>query len=218
MIYKSAQLHKTQTRGGQPNKVTWYVMRTYPNLAGNTNQENKCPGPGQALSLGFLNSQARLRLTLGPPLSRAELSSNGPGLSGPWVWGPTQHITTYWCRWTLRNLKPSSAHGNPFWSRLYACKCLFLSVQNGPNALEWPFFLHFAFLHLFLHSDLHHLQNASSFSSHLRKIVLSSRVFTELMVGLQTIDDYLRDYHTQTSPMFHLRISHGISFRLIISA
>jgi hypothetical protein len=27
------------------------------------------------------------------PLSRAEPGSNGPGLSGPWVWGPTQHIT-----------------------------------------------------------------------------------------------------------------------------
>jgi hypothetical protein len=49
----------------------------------NANQENKCPGSGQALSLGFLNSQAQLRLTPGPSLSRAELSSNGPGLSGP---------------------------------------------------------------------------------------------------------------------------------------
>jgi len=86
--------HTVLTWGGQPNKVTWHVAKcTYPNLAGNTNQENKCPGPGQALSLGFLNSQARLRLTPGPPLSRAELGSNGPGLSGPWVWGPTQHIT-----------------------------------------------------------------------------------------------------------------------------
>jgi len=56
-------------------------QQTHLNLAGNTNQKNKCPGLGQALSLGFLNSQAQLRLIPGLSLSQAEPGSNGWAMS-----------------------------------------------------------------------------------------------------------------------------------------